>query len=357
MQARRLTPSDLLALPPETLEGAVLLASVTLAGISLRKGTRLDSASVAQRLDAAQSGVLGATVRVASLDLEDVHEDEAAARLARAAAGAGLRMGEPRQSRLDLVARWDGVVHVRVAELTRLNAIDPLEVFTLYHGQTVAAGATVASVKVAPHVVAADTVATGEAIARRAGPLVDVRPFVSLEVGAIAAEALSSAAKQRFESGVRLKVETLGSKFVECAVVGDPDPAGAERDLRRTLTRLVRERRLPVVLVGGVSPGDPLAPFFAALEGLGGRLLRRGVPAHPGSMIWLAELEESRLLGLPQCGMFSMATAADLVLPRLLTGELLVGADLAELAHGGVLGPQMRFRFPAYAQTLESPET
>ena len=76
-----------------------------------------------------------------------------------------------------------------------------------------------------------------------------------------------------------------------------------------------RGRGLPVILVGGVSAGDPLAPFFAALDGLGGRVLRRGVPAHPGSMIWLAELGDSRLLGLPQCGMFTMATAADLCCP------------------------------------------
>jgi hypothetical protein len=73
-------------------------------------------------------------------------------------------------------------------------------------------------------------------------------------------------------------------------------------------------------------------------------------------MIWLGELEGSRLLGLPQCGLFTMATAADLVLPRLLTGEPLGAADLADLAHGGVLGQAMRFRFPAYARGLESPK-
>jgi hypothetical protein len=54
--------------------------------------------------------------------------------------------------------------------------------------------------------------------------------------------------------------------------------------------------------------------------------------------------------------MFSMATAADLILPRLLTGEALSAADLADLAHGGVLGKGMRFRFPAYARELSSPE-
>ena len=73
-------------------------------------------------------------------------------------------------------------------------------------------------------------------------------------------------------------------------------------------------------------------------------------------MIWLAALDDSRLLGLPQCGMFTMATAADLVLPRLLTGERLTAAELADLGHGGVLGPEMRFRFPDYARDLRAPE-
>ena len=356
MRARRLTPSDLAALSPDELEGAVLLAPVLLAGGPLRKGTRLDPAAAGRLIAAARAGELPEAVRLALLDPGDLHEDEAAGRLARAVAGAGLALEAPRQSRLDLVARWDGVVHVRVESLRRLNTLDPLEVFTLYHGQAVAAGEVVASVKVAPHVVPDALVRAGEAVAGAAAPLVDVRPYLPLEVAAIAEEALSGGAFERFEAGARLKVEALGSRFVGTTVVGNPDPVAAEHDAREALERLVRERGVLVVLVGGVSAGDPLSPFFAALESLGGRVLRRGVPAHPGSMIWLGELDGSRLLGLPQCGMFSMATAADLVLPRLLTGEALTAPDLADLAHGGVLGREMRFRFPDYARDLQAPE-
>jgi hypothetical protein len=355
MRARRLTPSDLAALSPDELEGAVLLAPARLAGGQLRKGTRLDPAAAQQLIAAARAGELSEAVRLALPDPGALHEDEAAERLARAAAGSGLALEAPRQSRLDLVARWDGVVHVRVESLRRLNTLDALEIFTLYHGQAVAAGEVVASVKVAPHVVPDALVLAGEAVAREAPPLVDVRPYVPLDVAAIAEEALSGGAFERFEAGVRFKVEALGSRFVGTTVVGNPDPGAAEHDARDALERLVRDRGVLVVLVGGVSAGDPLSPFFAALESLGGRVLRRGVPAHPGSMIWLAELDGSRLLGLPQCGMFSMATAADLVLARLLTGEALTAADLADLAHGGVLGREMRFRFPDYAKDLQSP--
>jgi hypothetical protein len=355
MLARRLTPADLAAFSPDDLAGAVLLAPVRLPESQLRKGARLDLAQAGAVLGAARAGGLS-EIRAAWLQPGDVHEDEAAGRLAGAVAGAGIDLRPPRQSRLDLTARWDGVLHVRVAALTRLNAIDPLEVFTLYHGQAVSARELVGSVKVAPHIVAEAAVAAGVRIAQEEGALLEVRPYRALEVGAIAQEAISGESLARFEAGARFKIEALGSRFAGTIVVSDSDPEAAERAARAALVRAVRERGLPVVLVGGVSAGDPLSPFYAALESLGGRVLRRGVPAHPGSMIWLAELDGSRLLGLPQCGMFTLATAADLVLPRLLTGEALSAGDLADLAHGGVLVKAMRFRFPPYAQGLEAPE-
>lgn len=326
------------------------------AGARLPKGARLDSAAAARLIAAAGSGALAEPVRVAWPDPEDLHEDAAAERLARAAAGEGVGLCPPRQSRLDLVATCDGVLHVRVEALTRINAIAPLELFTLYHGQAVRAGQTVAAVKVAPHLVPAETVAAGEAIAHEVGSVIAVRAYRAIDVVAIAHERLGAGGLARFEAGARMKVEALGSRFVGVVPVDDGEPEDDERHVLTVLRELVLDRRIPLVLVGGVSAGDPISPFFAALDALGGRLLRRGVPAHPGSMIWLAELADSRLLGLPSCGMFSMATAADLILPRLLTGEALGPAALADLGHGGLLVKEMRFRFPDYARELEAPE-
>ena len=357
MRARRLTVPELAALPAEQLRGAVLLGAVRLTDGLLPKGTRLDPATAGRLIGAAAAGAALDPVRLAWPDPGDLHEDDAAARLAAAVSGPGVEPRAPRQSRLDLTARWDGVLHVRPAGLAAVNAIDPLEVFTLYTGQAVTAGEVVASVKVAPHLVPGAAVERGERLAGEAGPLIEVRPYRVLDVGAIAEEAMTAEALARFETGARRKVESLGSRFAGTILVGDRDPERAEQGCREALGRLALERGLPVVLVGGVSAGDPLSPFFAALGALGGQVVRRGVPAHPGSMIWLARLGETRLLGLPSCGMFSLATAADLVLPRLLTGEAIEAADLADLGHGGVLTRDMRFRFPRYARDLPSPDT
>jgi molybdopterin biosynthesis enzyme len=110
------------------------------------------------------------------------------------------------------------------------------------------------------------------------------------------------------------------------------------------------------VLTAGGRSTDPQDPFFLGIEALGGRVVRRGVPAHPGSMLWLARIGRTGVVGLPTCGAYSMATAADLVLPRLLTGEPASARTVAGLGHGGILSRDMRFRFPRYARELEAPE-
>lgn len=356
MRAARLTVEELVRRGPGELVGGVLLAPVRLSARTLPKGLRLDQETAAAVIAAARAAALPRPLRLAWPDPDDLHEDDAAEQLALAVGGAGVSLRGPRQSRLDLVAKWPGVLHVRTDALRTLNAIDALEVFTLFDGQAVVQDQVVCSVKVAPHLLPGAVVAEGVRVARESAPLVEVRPYQPLRVGAIAAEALSPDALARFEAGARFKVEALGSTFTGTIVVPDDDPDRAEAGARTALESLVQVDRLPVVLVGGVSAGDPLSPFYAALRQLGGEVVRRGVPAHPGSMIWLAQLGHSQLLGLPQCGMFTLATAADLVLPRLLTGETLTAAALAALAHGGVLTREMRFRFPAYARDLQAPE-
>jgi hypothetical protein len=338
------------------LAGAVLLEPVRTTGFTLPKGQSLDHDAATRLVAAATTGGLARAVKLAWPDADDVHEDEAAAQLARAVGGAGVDLRPPRQSRLDLAATWDGVLHVHTEALRRLNAIEPLEVFTLFHGQAVLQGQVVCSVKVAPHLLPAAILAEGLRTARTEGPVIEVRPYHQMDVGGIAFQALSADALERFEHGARRKIEALGGTFVGVVEVPDAEPESAEASVTNALVSLVRERALPVVLVGGVSAGDPLSPFFAAVVGLGGMIVRRGVPAHPGSMIWLARLDRTQILGLPQCGMFSMATAADLILPRLLTGEQLTAETVADLAHGGLLGREMRFRMPAYARELPSPE-
>jgi molybdopterin biosynthesis enzyme len=110
------------------------------------------------------------------------------------------------------------------------------------------------------------------------------------------------------------------------------------------------------VLTAGSASTDPDDAFFIAIDRLGGRMVRHGVPAHPGSMLWLARIGRVPVLGLPSCGAYSKATAADLLLPRLLSGEPASARTVARLGHGGLLTRDQRYRFPPYAREMDAPE-
>jgi hypothetical protein len=336
------------------LRDSILTRDLVVNGARWVKGRRLDSGDLAALASARPgSGGLPDAVTVLLLDVDDLHEDEAARRLAAAVAGPGLTVRGPAQSRIDLIAASSGVVNVRIAELARLNRIDPLEVFTIFDGQVVEPGDLVGSVKVAPHIVAAATLDAGARVAGFGSrPLVWVAPFIPGRVGVIVKESVRATARLRFESSVRAKIGGLGSTIVSIDYVRDDSDA-----VEAAMAALIR-RPDPVelILTAGAASTDPLDSCFVAIAALGGKVVRRGVPAHPGSMLWLARIERTAILGLPTCGAYSMATAADLLLPRLLSGEEASERTVAKLGYGGILTRSQRFRFPGYARELDAPE-
>jgi molybdenum cofactor cytidylyltransferase len=346
------------AVPPEAI-GAVLARDLEIDEERWLKGRRLTPADAGRLVGAGAAGGgrqdrddgASQAITLLVLDADDVHEDDAALRLARAVAGPGVELRGPASSRVDLVATADGVLRVRAAAVERLDRIDPLLVFSLYDGQTVQAGELVASVKVGPHAVPGAVLERGLALARHGAPLVRVLPFVRRRVAAVVKETLKPAARARFERGIALRVESLGSTFTGVRYVRDD--ADEEFAVLRSLVR--GPGKVDLVLTAGAALTDPTDALFVAIGRLGGRVVRRGVPAHPGSMAWLARVGATDLLGLPSCGAYSRATAADLLLPRLLTGERASSSLAASLGHGGMLVAAMRFRFPPYARQLEAP--
>jgi hypothetical protein len=346
VQVQRVTPGRR---APARLAGSILARDLTVSGARWSKGRSLS----ADDLTALAAADAGDPVTVLVPEAGELHEDDAALRLAAAVAGPGLTVRGPSQSRVDLIAEADGVLNVRIADLERVNRIDPLEVFTAFDGQVVARGDLVASVKIAPHLVEASVVDEGARLAGFGGhPLVWVAPFRPSRVGVIVKQSVRGVARQRFEASVRAKVEGLGSTIESIDYVED-DP-GAVETAMSTLVR--RPDAVDLILTAGAASTDPLDPFFLAIATLGGRIVRRGVPAHPGSMLWLARIGGTAILGLPTCGAYSKATAADLLLPRLLTGEPATRRTVSHLGHGGVLTREMRFRFPPYARELDEPD-
>jgi molybdenum cofactor cytidylyltransferase len=283
------------------------------------------------------------------LDDGDLGEDAAAIRIAAAVAGAGTSTRQPVESQVRLVSARRGLVQVDVATLAAVNLIDGVTVFTVPDGLPVDAGRTLAGVKVTPLAIAETAVVAAEQAASASSSgteVLSVRPFLPLRLAAIVRQQLTDNARARFERSLALRSDWYGGTVLPVRYVD-----GNAHELQEALRSAAASA--DVVLAVGVASVDPLEVTWQSLIAAGATSLRRGLPMHPGSSYWIAELLGSPVIGVASCGMFSRRSALDLLLARLHAGLPLDPAYLASLGHGGLLGKEAAWRIPPYEAALD----
>ena len=337
MKAEALRGSRLSA---EGIEGAVLAQTLLVPDdhhrVLLLKGrilTKQDWAVVAgARVD---------ELHVVRIEAGDIHEDEAARRLATLVAGPGVIVHGPVESQVRLSAEVNGIFKVDAERLQALNSIQDVSIFTLFDGQLISKGKTIAGVKVTPFVVPEARLREAERVAVGGEGVIRVLAFQPMRVAVLVRERLDSAQREKFQASIEMKVAWFGSTISEIQYVAD-DLGAVEAAVGGLL------RNADLLLTAGANATDPLDPTLMALERLNARMEKQGAPAHPGSAVWLAYLTDKPIFGVAACGMFSRATVLDLILPRLFTGARVTADDFNRLGHGGLLSKDMAFRFPAY---------
>jgi molybdopterin biosynthesis enzyme len=296
------------------------------------------------RLTAADLPILatvGRPVHAVRLGPTDVHEDEAGMRLAQAVAGDGIELQGPRQSRVNLIARRKGLLRIDTATLLQLNRLPGVTIFTLYDRLVVLPGTMLAGVKIAPVAIDREILATAERLAA-AQPVIQVKAFLPLKVGVVSTEAMEGRARDRFRETVTRKIGWYGG-----SVIGFADLPNDPAQVAQAITTFI-EQGAGLILTGGGNTIDPLDAALQALSLIGAEMVKFGVAAHPGSMLWLAYKDATPIFNLASCSMYSKSTSADLILPWIMAGERPSLDDLAGLGHGGLLERGMDFRFPPY---------
>lgn len=286
------------------------------------------------------------------LDADDLHEDEAAIRIATAIAGEGVIQRDPVQSRVNLIADRKGLLRVDPDRVRAMNSYFGIAIFTLIDRIPVLPGKIIAGAKITPVALPEATIAAVEAIAMH-DPVVTVKPYRPRKVGVVTTEGLRGPLQERFQQVVREKLAWFGSE-----PIGFADVPGDASAVARAIEDFMNAGAT-LVLTGGGNTIDPLDPTISALPLLNGGLISFGAPAHPGSMFWLAAAHGIPIVNLASCSMYSRSTIADLVLPWIMAGEIVTPADMAGLGYGGLLDRDMAFRFPQYAseRVSEADET
>lgn len=270
-------------------------------------------------------------IYIMELEEGELHEEDAARRLARAAAGPNIRLTDPVEGRVNLVAAIPGLLKIDSELLYRFNGLGDLILATLPSNTYVREGEVVAGTRTIPVVVREELIKKAEAICKEK-PIVTLLPIPSRRIHLVVtgSEVFEGRIQDAFEPVVRRKVGEMGSDLE--AVKFAPDDA--ER-----IASLIRESRASgaeLILVSGGMSVDPDDRSPEGIRRSGARVECHGFPVLPGSMFVLAYLEETPILGLSGCVIHDPVTAFDLLLPRLLAGEKVTRADIVALGLGGL---------------------
>jgi molybdenum cofactor cytidylyltransferase len=314
--------------PPREAQGATAVHSIRQGSLVLKKGTLIGPAEVAA-LEAA--GIK--EIVVSRLEPGDVSEDKAAAEIARAVAGEGVRVDRAFTGRCNLFAEGPGVLVVERDAIDALNRVDEAITFaTLTAYKPVVAGEMIATVKIIPFAVGEGALKSALAVATK--PFIRVAPYKIKKIGVVST-LLPGLAGKVVEKTLRITEERLapaGAKIIAERRV--PHEQGA---LAKALDDVLKEGAELAVVFGASAIADRRDVIPAAIEAVGGRIEHFGMPVDPGNLMLIGQARGQPVLGAPGCARSPKENGFDWVLMRLLAGLPVSRADITGMGVGGLL--------------------
>ncbi len=307
--------------PTEEAAGTILAHSVALPSGRLRKGQVLGLADITALAAAGHDHVT-----VARLEPGDLGEDAAAAHLARALAGDGVRLSNAATGRVNIFAQDAGIAQIDAARVNAFNAVNPMiTVATVPPFHRVDAGTMVATVKIIAYSVPqADVDAAalaGQRALRALTPRYASATLIETRTDADPADKGRAALQGRLD---RLHVA------LDDRVIVDHDTAPLARAIAAAEGEVVF-----ILTASATSDADDVGP--AAVRAAGGNVSQFGMPVDPGNLLFLGQVDGKPVIGLPGCARSPALNGADWVMERVICGVDLTPADFAAMGVGGLL--------------------
>ena len=295
-------------------------------GALFKRGHVIEEADIPRMLDIGKQ-----TVFIWEPEAGEVHEEDAAKRMAAALPVPGAHYEGPSEGKMVLRADVAGMLRVDTAMLRKLNSIGDITISTLPDHYPVQPGDRIASMRIVPLVTQEAQVAELEALCKGVKVL-DLLPYQTKKAGIIitGSEVYHGRIQDKFEAVARAKLAKYPCEVVGVSICDDDLDmlTGAAR-------RLLNAGADLLIFSGGMSVDpDDLTP--SAIRALGAEVVTHGVPSQPGNMTLVAYLGDAAILGVPGASIVMPTTIFDVVLPQIFAGVKFTKEELIGLGDGGL---------------------
>ena len=305
-------------------------------GPLFRRGHVIAAEDIPRMLDIGKQ-----TVFIWEPEAGEVHEEDAAARMAAAMPVPGAHYEGPSEGKMVLKAEHAGMLRVDTALLRRLNAIGDITISTLPDHYPVAPGARLASMRIVPLVTQEAQIAELERLCAGAKVL-ELLPYQTRRAGIIitGSEVYHGRIKDKFEAVARAKLARYPCEIVDVAICDD------ELSMLTGAARRMLDAGADLLIFSGGMSVDPDDLTPSAVRALGAEVVSHGVPSQPGNMTLVAYLGDAAVLGIPGASIVMPTTIFDVVLPQVFAGLRFTKEELISLGNGGLCQLCERCHFP-----------
>lgn len=331
-------------IPIDQAVGQVLAHDITEIRPGQFKGARFKKGHIVKKEDLAHLRRLGKEHLFAlNIGPDEVHEDDAAIRLAKALTGPGIIFDDlPSEGKLSLKSAHRGLLKVDVKALTEISLIPEICCASQHNNTIVEKEEIVSAARAIPLIIDKKTLEAATDIAEAAGGIFSVKQLSQPKTGLIVTgnEVYNGLIDDKFTPIIKKKLQFFGCQIAEPLFVPDD-----KTKIVQGIKDLIRNRAELIMVAGGMSV-DPDDISRMAIAEAGAKDIVYGTPVLPGAMFLYGRLGDIPVLGLPACVLFYEATILDIVLPRVLAGETITRKDVAAMAHGGLCLNCRQCRYP-----------
>lgn len=262
-----------------------------------------------------------------------MHENDAAEVLCAICKGENLGRGEVKEGKIELKAECDGILKIDREKLRAVNSFGQMMIASRHGDFPVKAGDAIAGTRIIPLVIEKDKM---ERVKELCGdePIMKVVPYRKYRAGIVTTgnEVFYGRIEDTFTPVVKAKIEEFGGEVIAHEYSNDEN-----ENIEAAIRRMLEQGCDMVVCTGGMSV-DPDDKTPLAIRNVCGSVVTYGAPVLPGAMFLLSYYGENKIpvMGLPGCVMYAKRTIFDLVLPRIITGEVLEKEDFEVLGEGGL---------------------
>ena len=265
------------------------------------------------------------------IDKNLIHENEAAQILYELCASEKVTSTEVNEGKIEILANIDGLLKINTKQLQSVNELDDIIIATLHQYTIVKKGDKIAGTRIIPLMIAKTQLQKAKKLVN-GEPLLNILPLHIFKIGVIIIgnEIYYERIKDTFTPVIKKKLEEYNLKIDTRLVVKDDIEA-----IKSAIFKCKEQGMQLIICTAGMSVDPDDLTASAIKEAVPD--IFYGIPALPGAMLLIGYFkDETPILGLPACVMYSSRSSFDLMFPRILAKDKITKKELATLGHGGL---------------------